>query len=302
MATLREIRRRITGVGNTQKITKAMKMVAAVKLRRAQDAVVSARPYARKLRDLLRGLAAVADVTANPLFAERPLENVAVVVVSADRGLCGAFNTNIIKAGVQHMRTNFAGQFEAGRVKVVCVGKKSSDFLTKNGYAIDGKHVGIFSGLGFDGARRIATELTDGFLAGRYDRVDVVYNEFKSIVQQKITVEQLLPIPATDLTPSGGAPQPDAPRETPNYIYEPSGEHLLRGLAPKHLNFQIWRILLESTAAEQGARMTAMDNATTNASDLIRDLQLSYNKARQASITKELLEIVSGAEALRNAG
>jgi len=303
MATLREIRSRITGVKNTQKITKAMKMVAAAKLRRAQEGVMSARPYAGKLRELLRDLAGVVDVTTNPLFAGKPAENVAVVIVSADRGLCGAFNTNIIKAGVNHIRSTFPGQFASGNVSVVCVGKKSSDFMTKNDYTVDAKHNGIFSALGFEDARRIARELTEGFLSGKYDRVDIVYNEFKSIAQQKITIEQLLPIPATEMvTPDTAATSKKSPTQTPDYIYEPSGEQILRSLVPKHLNFQVWRILLESYAAEQGARMSAMENATTNATELIRGLQLSYNKARQASITKELLEIVSGAEALLNAG
>jgi F-type H+-transporting ATPase subunit gamma len=303
MATLREIRSRITGVKNTQKITKAMKMVAAAKLRRAQESVVSARPYARKLGGLLRDLAAVVDVTANPLFAERPVEHAAVVVVSADRGLCGGFNTNITRAGVQHIRSTFGPQHEAGKVRVVCVGKKSSDFFTRNGYGIDARHTGIFSALEFEVARRISGELTEGFLSGKYDRVDIVYNEFKSIAHQKITVDQLLPIPPADKAATESTPSPDhAPGQIPDYIYEPSGEDILRSLVPRHLNFQIWRVLLESYAAEQGARMTAMENATTNASELIRALQLSYNKARQASITKELLEIVSGAEALMKAG
>jgi len=310
MATLREIRGRITGVKSTQKITKAMKMVAAAKLRRAQEGVVSARPYARKLGGLLRDLAAVVDVTAHPLFSGgggKPAEKIAVVVVSADRGLCGAFNTNIIKAGVHHIKTTFGRQFEAGAVKVICVGKKSSDFFTKNDYAVDGRHNGIFMSLGFEDARRIAGELTEGFLSGKYDRVDIVYNEFKSIVHQKITVEQFLPIPSAEALAEAGGPENAPPQGTsrgavPDYIYEPSGEEILRSLVPKHLNFQVWRVLLESFAAEQGARMTAMENATTNASELIRALQLSYNKARQASITKELLEIVSGAEALMKAG
>jgi len=307
MATLREIRRRITSVKSTQKITRAMKMVAAAKLRRAQESVVAARPYARKLGGLLRDLAGVVDVTANPLFAGRPEERIAVVIVSADRGLCGAFNTNIIKAGIQHIRSAYGRQFEAGRVKVVCVGKKSSDFLTKNGYAIDERNNGIFSALGFEDARRISAGLTEGFLSGKYDRVDIVYNEFKSIAHQNIAVEQFLPIPSSGDPAGTGGPDPaplggGLPAVRPDYIYEPSGEQILRALVPRHLNYQVWRVLLESYAAEQGARMTAMDNATTNATELISDLQLSYNKARQASITKELLEIVSGAEALVNAG
>ena len=218
--------------------------------------------------------------------------------MTADRGLCGAFNTNIVKAALAHINANYPDQHTAGNVKLVCVGRKGSDFFTKNGYAIDGKYVGIFGTLGFDNARQIVAALTTGFLGGSYDRVDLVFNEFKSIVQQKIVIDRFLPIPAEEV--GGGAGT--VPTTTANYIYEPSGEIILSGLVPKHLNFQMWRVLLESNAAEQGARMSAMDNATTNATDLIRGLQLSYNKARQASITKELLEIVSGAEALTKAG
>jgi F-type H+-transporting ATPase subunit gamma len=299
MATLREIRRRIVGVKSTQKITKAMKMVAAAKLRRAQDTVVAARPYARKMKELLRQLAGVVDVTANPLFAERPAERVAVVVVTADRGLCGAFNSNIIRAAATHIRTHYPEQKAKGNVHLVCVGKKGYDFFLKNDYQIAGKYLGIYAGLHFGTAQAIIGEVVRGFQSGAYDRVEVVYNEFKSIAQQRLVIEQLLPIRPEDV--SAQTPQNERIPQV-DYIYEPSSAAIVSALVPKHLNFQMWRILLESNAAEQGARMSAMDNATTNASDLIKGLQLSYNKARQASITKELLEIVSGAEALEKAG
>ncbi len=304
MATLREIRSRIVGVKSTQKITKAMKMVSAAKLRRAQDAVISARPYARKMKELLRHLAGVVDVTANPLFAVRDLKHVAVVVVTADRGLCGAFNANIIRAAVNHIRTNYAELNAAGKVRLICVGRKGFDFFLKNNYHIANKHLGIFAGLNFGKAQRIVTEVVEGFLKADYDRVEIVYNEFKSIIQQRVIIDQMLPIPSQDVTSQSANPQSAIrnPQSQIDYIYEPSSAEIVAALVPKHLNFQLWRILLESNAAEQGARMTAMDNATTNASDLIHDLQLSYNKARQASITKELLEIVSGAEALKKAG
>lgn len=292
MATLREIRRRIGGVKNTQKITKAMKMVAAAKLRRAQDAVIAARPYARKMRELLRHLASHVDLSNNPHFVERPVQNVAIVVVTADRGLCGAFNANIIRTAAAHICAKYADFQTDKRVKLICIGKKGADFFQKNGYNVVSKHVGIFGGMTFNQATEIVNKVVHGFLTGQYDRVEVVYNEFKSIIQQRVVVEQVLPIPPETI---------EAPKRAAeiNYIYEPSKEAIVAALVPKHLNFQLWHILLESSAAEQGARMTAMDNATTNASDLIRDLQLSYNKARQASITKELLEIVGGAEALR---
>lgn len=286
MATLREIRRRISGVKNTQKITKAMKMVSAAKLRRAQDAVIAARPYARKMKDLLQHLAGVVDVTVHPLFAQRDPVKTALIVVSSDRGLCGAFNSNIIKTGAGYAR-------EHANVKIIAVGKKGFDFLSKNRFSIANKYTGVFASLNFALAQSIIAEVVRGFRDGEYDRVVVVYNEFKSIIQQRVITEQLLPIPAP--------PQPAAGEHISHvdYIYEPSSVAIISELVPKHLNFQMWRMLLESNAAEHGARMTAMDNATTNANDLIRDLQLSFNKARQASITKELLEIVSGAEALK---
>ena len=299
MATLRDIRRRISGVKSTQKITKAMKMVAAAKLRRAQDAIISARPYARKLKELLQHLAGTVDVTKYPLFAERTVGTVAVIVVAADRGLCGAFNGNILKAAVNHIRSQYSDLQERGDVHLIVVGRKSADFFGKRAYQIDFRHTGIFASLQFANAKEIVKEAVDGFLSGKYDRVDVVYNEFKSIIQQRVAIDQLLPIVASDVT--GGAGK-KAPASQTDYIYEPSNEALVEALVPKHLDFQMWRVLLESNASEQGARMTAMENATTNASDLIHGLQLSYNKARQASITKELLEIVGGAEALKKAG
>ncbi len=297
MATLREIRRRISSVKSTQKITKAMKMVAAAKLRRAQDAVISARPYARKLKELFSHLNGVMDIEAHPMFIERPIESVAIIVVTADRGLCGAFNSNIIKSTVNYIRSNYADLNNAGKVKLVCVGRKGNDFFQKNGFQVLAKYIGIYNDLNFAGARSIIEEVAKGYLAGEYDRVEIIYNEFKSIVQQRVAVERLLPI-QTDVINS--QLQSSASKSPINYIYEPSVREIIGGLVPRHINFQIWRALLESNAAEQGARMSAMENATTNASDLIRTLQLSYNKARQSSITKELLEIVGGAEALKN--
>jgi F-type H+-transporting ATPase subunit gamma len=204
-----------------------------------------------------------------------------------------------MKAAAAHIRANYADLHAAGKVKLICVGRKGFDFFVKNNYEIVNKHVGIFAGLNFGTAQRIISEVVQNFLKGDYDHVEIVYNEFKSIIQQRLVIEQVIPIPAQDIVPSSQNPNP---KSQVDYIYEPSSAEIVSALVPKHLNFQMWRVLLESNAAEQGARMTAMDNATTNASDLIRTLQLSYNKARQASITKELLEIVSGAEALKKAG
>ena len=294
MATLREIRSRITGVKNTQKITKAMKMVSAAKLRRATDAIIAARPYAKKMKELLSHLSGQVDVSKYPLFETREVNAVAIVVVTADRGLCGAFNGNIIKATVNHIESHYADLQAAGKVKLICVGKKSADFFGKRNYKIYSKHVGVFNHLNFTIAETIVAEVVNGFIKGEFDKVEIVSNEFKNAVQQKLTISQFLPLTSDETK--------DKRHSATDYIYEPSKDGIVDALVPKHLNFQMWRVLLDSNAAEQGARMSAMENASTNARDLIRVLQLNYNKARQAAITKELLEIVGGAEALRKTG
>ena len=297
MATLRDIRARISGVKSTQKITKAMKMVSAAKLRRAQDAIIATRPYAGKLRELLQYLSGIVDVTQFPQFEDRPVNRVAVVIVAGDRGLCGAFNSNLFRVAVHHLNANYASLMAEGKVDIITVGRKSSEFFGKRNYNVVSRYSGIFSGLQFSVAHTIADEVTRGFLNGTYDKVEVIYNEFKSIAQQHTTVEQVLPITTLDAKGDAGA----AKKAAVDYIYEPTSTEIVKALVPKHLDFLFWRVVLESNAAEQGARMRAMDNATNNANDMIRSLQLSYNKARQASITKELLEIVSGAEALKAA-
>jgi len=298
MATLRDIRRRTSGVKSTQKITKAMKMVAAAKLRRAQEAILQARPYARKMAEMLRHLSGKVDVTKYPQLAQRAAERIALVVVTADRGLCGAFNTNIVRAAVNHIDKNYGELNASGKLKLICVGKKGFEYFNKRTYEILFKHVGIFNTLVFGTARTIVSEIVGAYNAGEFDRIEIVYNEFKNAVQQRVVVEQFLPIPPETVDAKESKKQ----RSLIDYIYEPSSDEIVSALVPKHLNFQMWRILLESNAAEQGARMTAMENASTNAKEMIRSLELSYNKARQASITKELLEIVSGAEALKKAG
>lgn len=292
MATLREIRGRIVGVKKTQKITKAMKMVAAAKLRRAQSGVIAARPYARALNVLLEHLAGGADLAQHPLVAPREVRSAAIVVVTSDRGLCGPFNSNIIKTVVARLAATYPGMHEEGRLRLYCVGRKGSDFFTKRHYRVAGKYIGATSALVFGQAQAICRELVEAYRKGEVDRVEIVYNEFKSIAAQKIVVEQFLPIPSGE---KSKGPETD-------YIYEPSREEIVNRLLPRHLEFRIWKVLLESNASEQGARMTAMENATENANEMISTLQLSYNKARQASITKELLEVVGGAEALRKTG
>jgi F-type H+-transporting ATPase subunit gamma len=296
VATLREIRQRISGIKNIQKITKAMKMVASAKLRRAQEAILSTRPYALKMGSLMSSLVSKVDPSMHPLFAPRPVHTVALVVVTSDRGLCGAFNTNLLRAAVlEYQKLSKELETSGGSVQLITVGKKGTDFFVKRDYPVAAKHPGIFSDLHWGVARTIMDTLTVSYLKGGVDRVVVLYNEFKSVIQQRIVSEQLLPVPPEQIE---GA-EPSLVQSQVDYIYEPSGEAIINALVPRHLSYQMWRVLLESNAAEQGARRTAMDNATSNASELIGDLTLSYNKARQASITKELLEIVSGAEALK---
>jgi F-type H+-transporting ATPase subunit gamma len=297
MATLREIKHRIVGVKSTAKITQAMKMVAAAKLRRAQDSINAARPYARALEGLLKDLlrnASRDSVGSELLFGRKQdeTERVVLIVITSDRGLAGAFNSNLLKFTEAHIRDNFAAHKESGRLSIVPVGRRATDYFAKRGYQVAAKYPGIFTKLEFDTARSITLFVTGLFNRGEADRVELLYNEFRSVVSQKASAERLLPV----LDPSGfveGRSRPEM-----DYIYEPDPVSILNVLVPRHLETMVWRALLESNAAEQGARMTAMDSATRNAKDLVSALQLSFNKARQAAITKEILEIVGGAEAL----
>ncbi|MDR3609687.1 MAG: ATP synthase F1 subunit gamma [Ignavibacteriaceae bacterium] len=288
MATLRDIKSRIKGVKSTQQITKAMKMVAAAKLRRAQESVINARPYARKISEFITHLVTEEDITHNPYIVQREVKNIVYVIVTADRGLCGAFNNNILKEAMRQFSINEASG-KGITAHVFCIGKKSYDFYKRREFTIAGSATGIFSSLKYETALQITTELIKKYLDGTFDKVILIYNEFKSIIQQRIVTEQLLPVPVTLNNEEMEKPT--------DFIFEPGQKEIFNYLLPKHLKAQIWRILLESNAAELGAKMTAMDNATTNAKELIRVLQLTYNKERQAAITKEILEIVSGANA-----
>jgi len=290
MPTLRAVRNRIGGIQQTQKITRAMKMVAAAKLRRAQSRIIGARPYARRMKELLGDLAQVAEIQEADLIAPREVKNIALVVVTSDRGFCGAFNANLIRAAQAHIAAQGAGV----SVRLLCVGKKGADYFGKRGHTLIGRHVGVYGNLVFSWAQSLSGEIVARYRKGEFDRVDIIYNEFKSIAQQRILIEQFIPIPPPP-------PAAAAPKRPAEFIYEPDRLAILLSILPRHLNFQIWRILLESNTAEEGARMAAMENATENARELIAGLQLQYNKARQGAITKELLEVVSGAEALRNA-
>lgn len=290
MATLRDIKLRIKGVKSTQQITKAMKMVAAAKLRRATESILNARPYAKKISVLLSHLVNEDDKNSNPLFAQREVKNVAVVVVTADRGLCGAFNTNIIKEVSRYVEEEI--KQKGLDYQLYCLGKKGSDYFSSRNYNIAATYPGIFSHIDYTTAQKLVDEFIPKYLDGSIDKVIIVFNEFKSIIQQKIVVEQFLPI-------TSGDEKENDKHESANYIYEPDQKAIFNYLIPKHLKGQMWRVLLESNASEFAARMTAMDNATTNAKELIRTLSLTYNSKRQAAITTEILEIVSGANALK---
>jgi F-type H+-transporting ATPase subunit gamma len=279
-----DIRRRIRSVKNTQQITKAMKMVAAAKLRRAQERMFAARPYAAGLRQVLASVSTRVDINAHPLLQSRePERNVVVIVVTADRGLCGAFNSNVIRAAQNFIRER---SFES--VELLTIGRKAGDFFKRRPIPIR-ENVFVAQALSIDVARRIADGLIADFIAEKIDGVYIVYNEFKSLIAQHVRAERLLPIM------SEFAATPD--QTSIDYLYEPGPEQILSDLLPKHIEFQLYRVLLESAAAEQGARMTAMEAATKNASDMINFLTLTYNRIRQAAITKEIIEIVSGASA-----
>ena len=290
MATLRDIKRRIVGVKNTQQITKAMKMVAAAKLRRAQSNAINARPYSDKIASLIARIPTEEDIMSNPFFIEREVKDVAIVVVTADRGLCGSFNHNIIK----ETETYIEEELTPNRInyRLFTAGKKGTDYFSKRNFDILGSDTGFYSPLEFTTAIKISDFIIQNFLDGTFDKIILIYNTFVSIIQQKIEAKQFLPIPI-NIELVGGQ------LKEINYILEPNREYIFKNLVPKHLKAQVWRALLESYAAELSARMTAMDNATTNAEEMIKSLNLTYNKERQASITKEILEIVSGANALK---
>lgn len=291
MATLLELRRRTLSVRNTEQITRAMKMVATARLRRAQEAIISARPFASRILAVLNSVAAAADPESHPLLEERPPKRIEVVVITSDRGLCGSFNTNVLKrAGIllDSLRESGPG--------VRSVGRKGKDHFRRSGVPLSDSLEDLFRDLGYEHARAVAEPLMERYCAHPddpegLDAIFLVFNEFRNILQQDVVVEQLLPIRRLNLDGSEGGP----PRE---FLYEPSEREIFAELVPRHVEYQVWKALLESAAAEQAARMTAMDNATRNANELITDLTLTMNRVRQAAITREILEVVSGAEAL----
>lgn len=292
MANLKEVRNRIASVTSTQQITKAMKMVSAAKLKRATSAIIQLRPYANKMKDILVNLSASLDESNSPFIQEREPNKVLVIAVSSNRGLAGAFNMNVIKMTNNLISEKYSDQYRKGNVHIVAIGKKVQDFYEKRKYKVIGNNNELYSELTFENASKITEAIMIGFAKGEYDRVDLVYNLFKNAAVQVLTTEQLLPVPKSD-TKADTAVQVD-------YILEPSQEEIVEQLIPKSIKTQVYKAILDSHASEHGARMTAMDKATENAGDLLKALKLSYNQARQAAITTELTEIVSGAAALSN--
>ncbi len=290
MANLQALRRKIGSVKNTQKITKAMKLVAASKLRRAQQRILAFRPYGEELRRVLANLSGRVDPGVHPFFRRRPVRTVQISVISSDRGLCGAFNMNIFRTALHVIKDC---EHKGQKVVVGVVGRKGREFFQRQPWPLRDPNVNVFDRLTYEHAMEIGLQVTDDYTHEVFDENYVIYNEFKSVVQQRVVVEQMIPIEpleefgAEDVSSGGG------------YLYEPNQEDLIRTLLPKWSQAQVYRILLESSAAEQAARMAAMDGATRNAGELIKKLSLQYNKGRQEAITKELMDIVGGAEALK---
>jgi len=291
MANLKEVRNRITSVSSTQQITNAMKMVSAAKLKRATNAIVDLRPYANKLKDILSNLSASIEGNASPYLEIRNPEKVLLVVITSNRGLAGAFNANVIKATNLLISQKYSEQHKKGNVSILAIGKRGHDHFFRQGYSLIGNHTELFSQLNFENTSLVTETIMKGFVEGDFDRVEIVYNQFKNAAVQFLAVEQLLPL----------EPTAREEKETEvDYIFEPSKEKITQELIPKAIKIQLYKAVLDSHASEHGARMTAMDKATENAGDLLKALKLSYNQARQAAITTELTEIVSGAAALSN--
>ena len=292
MANLKEVRSRISSVISTQQITKAMKMVAAAKLRRSQDRIIQMRPYAQHLSQILFNVSADLENTQelNPYAIQRQADKILLIPITSDRGLCGAFNMNIIKATNVLLETTYRDQYEKGNVTVLPIGKQGFDFFNKSRKRINliSEYAHLFSTPSYEEIKKVADFSMKAFLMNQFDRVEIIYNEFKNVATQIIKVNQLLPL----------TQQRIEQKQVANFIFEPSQEKIYQQLIPESLRTNFYRAFLESAASEQGARMTAMDKATDNAGELLKELRLAYNRTRQAAITKEILEIVGGAEAL----
>jgi len=288
---LKEVRNRITSVQSMQQITKAMKMVSAAKFRRAQDAIVQMRPYAQKLQDVLSNIVSNSDGDISIALAdERPVEKVLIIAITSDRGLAGAFNANTVKLTKAVIREKYQAKFEKGNVTIWNLGKKGYEALTKAGYKTNEDHKDIFLHLSFENVQKIAQAAMQAYADKKFDAIEIVYSQFKNAATQLFTAERFLPIPKVEN--KAGGPKAD-------FIFDPNKEDLIAELMPKILNTQLYKAVLDSHASEHGARMTSMDKASENANEMLRNLKLSYNRARQAAITTELTEIVSGAAALQ---
>jgi len=289
---LKEVRNRIKSTQSNLQITKAMKMVSAAKLRRAQDAIQLMRPYAVKLQEMLQNIVSNSEGSIElALAAQRPVEKVLIIAITSDRGLCGAYNSNVIKLAKQVIREKYAEQFAKGKVEILPIGKKGWEHFSKSGYKQNEAYWNLFSHLDFEHVKEAAAVAMEGFIKGDYDAVEIIYSEFKNAATQRFVSEQFLPIAKVE-TPAGK-------KETrADFIFEPEKQTLIAELMPKILNTQLYKAMLDASASEHGARMTAMDKATENANELLRNYKISYNRARQAAITTELTEIVSGAAAL----
>jgi len=295
MPSLIDLRRRIRAVKSTQQITKAMKMIAASRLRRAQDRVVNARPFARDMLRVLNDIATRVENEAHPLLDQRPAGGkILLIVITADRGLCGSFNSNIIKGAGQFVTGQDSRPDQGGEVALGLVGRKGRDFFARRGFEVRFEHVNIFQRLSYNDAQAIARAAIEDFTSHAVDQVYVVYNEFKSVLQQRVVIERILPIPRLEEEPA----ETEEAIAQVDYLYEPGPDAIFTDLLPRHVEIQIWRALLESNAAFFAAQMMAMDTATKNYAEMIDQLTLYMNKLRQAAITREIIEVVSGAQAL----
>ncbi|HCM76328.1 MAG TPA: ATP synthase F1 subunit gamma [Cytophagales bacterium] len=291
MASLKEVKSRISSIISTQQITKAMKMVAAAKLRKSQERIIQMRPFSQKLSEVLRSVSGANEEAQNWYNEVREEKNILIVTVSADRGLCGSFNSTVFKATLKLIKDKYEQQQIQGTVTILPIGKKALEYFKKRGFKVEDAYSTMFQDISFDNVSRAAEHMMNGFKSGKYDKIEIVFNEFKNVATQILRVEPYLPILSVD----GDSGTTDA-----DYIYQPNREEIVTGLIPKSLKVQLFKAVLDSNAAENGARMTAMDKATENAGELLKELKLTYNRTRQAAITKEILEIVGGAEALKS--
>ncbi len=288
MANLKEIRNRISSVSSTKQITAAMKMVSAAKLRKAQNVIITLKPYANKIAEVLNNVtASIEDLQNMTYSADREIRKVLLIVISSNRGLCGAFNTNVIKKVQLHIENNYKNLNSKGAVEILAIGKKAYETLNKRGYKIFAEHNKIYENLNYNSIMQISDTLMKMFVDEKFDKIEIIYNSFKNVAIQELKDEQYLPLKLSSQE-----------KVTTEYIYEPDKQKILEKLIPQVLSLKLYTSVLDSFTAEHGARMTAMHKATDNATDLIKELTLTYNKARQAAITKEILEIVGGAEAL----